>query len=216
MQRCPKCNRTYPDDAPAFCPQDGAHLIRENAAPPPPQQWPNQYQPNPYQPQANQAGYQPPPPDQQNPYAPQTPPASRRSKVYKIAWVVISVLSVIVVLLSIIGSLVRYGTKLEYGSLDLYYTKNVTEADAKKLGDYLKRQTELSTGNKKTVQLDKSGDTYQYRVVVKEGIDKDEQYIALYRDFANELSKNVFNGAKVEVDLCDKHLKTLKAVPMSG
>src|SRR5689334_5612715 len=26
MKTCPKCNRTYPDDAPGFCPQDGTPL----------------------------------------------------------------------------------------------------------------------------------------------------------------------------------------------
>lgn len=33
MQRCPICNRTYPDDAPAFCPNDGTRLLRGDAPP---------------------------------------------------------------------------------------------------------------------------------------------------------------------------------------
>jgi hypothetical protein len=31
MQRCTTCNQTYPDDAPGFCPNDGARLARDNA-----------------------------------------------------------------------------------------------------------------------------------------------------------------------------------------
>lgn len=33
MQCCPKCNRTYPDDAPAFCPNEGTRLLRNDAPP---------------------------------------------------------------------------------------------------------------------------------------------------------------------------------------
>ena len=32
MQRCPTCNRTYPDDAPAFCPHDATRLVHDAAA----------------------------------------------------------------------------------------------------------------------------------------------------------------------------------------
>ncbi len=108
-----------------------------------------------------------------------------------------------------------YGTKLEYGKGELYYTKNVTEAEAKKLGDYLTK-IKFFEGDGKTVQLDKSGDTYQFRMVVKEGLDKDEKYITASQEAAVEISKNVFEGAKVEVHLCDNKLKTLKVVTMNG
>ncbi|MDT5060618.1 MAG: hypothetical protein QOH63_1077 [Acidobacteriota bacterium] len=108
-----------------------------------------------------------------------------------------------------------HGTKLEYGKGELYYTKNVTEAEAKKLGDYLTK-IKFFEGDKKSVQLDKSGDTYQFRMVVKEGLDKDEKYLTAIPTAALELSKNVFDGAKVEIHLCDDQLKTLKVVPMNG
>jgi hypothetical protein len=108
-----------------------------------------------------------------------------------------------------------YGTKLEYGKGELYYTKNVTEAEAKKLGDYLNKE-KFFEGEGKTVQLDKSGDTYQFRIVLKEGLDKDEKYITGGRNAAIEISKNVFDGAKVEVHLCDNKLKTLRVVTMNG
>jgi hypothetical protein len=75
MKRCPKCQRTYPDDAPGFCVNDGAQLVNEEspaydpqktmmASPPPP---PPQYS-NPAPPQANQPpqpAWPPPPPQPQ-------------------------------------------------------------------------------------------------------------------------------------------------------
>jgi hypothetical protein len=32
MKRCPTCQRTYPDDAPDYCPNDGMRLVKEEAA----------------------------------------------------------------------------------------------------------------------------------------------------------------------------------------
>lgn len=76
MKRCPKCQRTYPDDAPNFCVNDGAQLFQEESqgydpqktmmasAPPPPP--PPQYSPQPPPPnQPPQANWPPPPPQQQ-------------------------------------------------------------------------------------------------------------------------------------------------------
>ncbi|HKC64902.1 MAG TPA: hypothetical protein VKB86_14765 [Pyrinomonadaceae bacterium] len=109
-----------------------------------------------------------------------------------------------------------YGTRLEYKGSDLYYTKNVTEAEAKKLGDYLVKNEFFTDQNKGgTAQLDKSGDTYQFRMVVKEGVAIDDKLVALFGSIARQISKDVFNGAKVEVHLCDNNLKTLKVVPMA-
>jgi hypothetical protein len=31
MKRCPSCLKTFPDDAPDFCPNDGMHLVKEEA-----------------------------------------------------------------------------------------------------------------------------------------------------------------------------------------
>src|SRR5437762_3327518 len=33
MKRCPSCQRTYPDDAPAFCVNDGARLVDDESQP---------------------------------------------------------------------------------------------------------------------------------------------------------------------------------------
>ena len=36
MKHCPTCNRSFPDDAPPFCNEDGARLVSESPTPPPP------------------------------------------------------------------------------------------------------------------------------------------------------------------------------------
>lgn len=79
MKRCPNCQRTYPDDAPGFCVNDGAALVPEEspaydpqktimASPPPPPQYPNPVSP-PMPPQQQQAAWPPPPPQQQGQWA---------------------------------------------------------------------------------------------------------------------------------------------------
>lgn len=97
MKRCPNCQRTYPDDAPGFCVNDGTQLVTEEApaydpqktilaSPPPPAAPPPQYNPAPPQapPPSPQQGYQPPneaagikPPTGWQPQPPQAqPPAA--------------------------------------------------------------------------------------------------------------------------------------------
>ena len=78
MKRCPKCQRTYPDDSPGFCVNDGAALVTEEApaydpqktmlasAPPPPAQYSNPQPPPAAQaPPPPQPMWPPPPPQQQ-------------------------------------------------------------------------------------------------------------------------------------------------------
>jgi hypothetical protein len=88
MKRCPTCQRTYPDDAPAFCVNDGTKLVDEAApqeydpqktilssvpmpppsSPPPPQQYSS-----PAPPPVQSPTQQPPPQQQQQPQQPYQP-----------------------------------------------------------------------------------------------------------------------------------------------
>jgi preprotein translocase subunit SecF len=104
-----------------------------------------------------------------------------------------------------------HGTKLEFNGGELYYTKNVTEAEAKKLGTYLVEQ-EFFDGKPKSVQLDKSGSTYQFRMVVQPEKQNDAATLEIMKAFGSQLSSGVFNNAPVEIHICDDQLKTLKVV----
>ena len=115
-------------------------------------------------------------------------------------------------LLLVIGlACAGYGTKLDYNGGELYYTDKVTEADAKKLGDYLVKE-EFFDGKPKTVQLNKEGSAYQFRMVVIKEKQNDAAAIEGMKDIAKELSANVFNNAPTEVHICDDQLKTLQVV----
>lgn len=102
----------------------------------------------------------------------------------------------------------QYGTKLEFNGGELYYTDKVSEQEAKKLGEYLVKQ-EFFDGREKTVQLDKSGSTYQFRMVVQKEKQNDEATKEMMKTFAGQLSDDVFGGAATEVHMCDEQLKTL-------
>ena len=108
----------------------------------------------------------------------------------------------------------NYGTKINFGeNNELYYTESVTSEQAQALGDYLvKGEFFANDGNDRTVQLNKSGSTYEFRMVVKTGLDQDQATIDLMKTIAADLSANVFKGESVDVHLCDDTLKTLKVV----
>jgi hypothetical protein len=77
MKRCPTCQRTYPDDAPAFCVNDGARLADEASIPAydPQKTIMASAPPPPYSnlaPPLNNPPY-PPPPQQQPVWPPQPP-----------------------------------------------------------------------------------------------------------------------------------------------
>ncbi len=105
----------------------------------------------------------------------------------------------------------NYGTMLEFNGGELYYTSSVSDREAYKLGEYLV-DAEFFDGEGKTVQINKTGNTYEFRMVVKTGIEKDEEFIQLFKLFCVELSENVFNGDSVDIHLCDEYLKTLRVV----
>jgi hypothetical protein len=105
----------------------------------------------------------------------------------------------------------NFGKEKTFNGVELYHTDKVTDAEADSLASFLLRQ-KFADGNTKTVQLTKSGNTYQFRFVVKEGIDKDPEYAKTTKFFASLLSADVFNGAPVEVHMCDDRLNTLKVL----
>jgi hypothetical protein len=108
----------------------------------------------------------------------------------------------------------NYGTKLNFGdNNELYYTDSVTLKEAQALGDYLvKADFFADDSNTRSVQLNKNGSTYEFRMVMKEGLDKDQDTIDLMKLFIVELSDNVFNGESVDAHLCDETFKTLRVV----
>jgi len=106
----------------------------------------------------------------------------------------------------------KNGNKLEFNGGELYYTNAVLKADALKLGNYLKNEG-FFNGEKRTVELDKNGKTWEFRMVVQKGTENDDQYINLFGFFSLQLSKAVFNNDPVDIHLCNDKLETLKVIP---
>jgi hypothetical protein len=124
---------------------------------------------------------------------------------------IITTILALTVLLAVGLACSTYGTKLEFNNGELYYTDNVTEADAKKLGEYLVKSS-FFDGKKLTVQLDKSGSTYQFRMVVVPEKQNDEATAILLKTFAETISEEVFNDAPTELHICDNELKTVRVL----
>jgi len=108
-----------------------------------------------------------------------------------------------------------YGKKKIFNGTELYYTSSITSQEAEKMGDYL-IESGFADGETKTVQINRVGNTYEFRMVVKKGIDQDQEYIDLGKQMAAEISQNVFNEKQVDVHYCDENLTTLRVMPMSN
>lgn len=109
-------------------------------------------------------------------------------------------------------SCIKNTSKLKFNEGELLFTKEVQKSDAQKLGNYLKNEG-FFNGEKRTVQLDKNGNTWEFRMVVKKGTENDDQYINLFGFFSLQLSKAVFNNEPVDIHLCNDKLETLKVIP---
>ncbi|PLX07349.1 MAG: hypothetical protein C0596_10395 [Marinilabiliales bacterium] len=107
----------------------------------------------------------------------------------------------------------NYGTKLTIDDMELYYTDEVSEDDAEAVGEYL-QELELTEGGERTAQITKDGDTYQFRMVIKEGHEDDPEVELLANIIAMGLSEEVFDGDEVEVHLCDDQLETIEVIEM--
>lgn len=127
----------------------------------------------------------------------------------RILTVRIAVLTVALIMVS--GCFLNWGKRLEFNGGELYYTQEVTEEEATRLGEYM-IESGFFDGNEKTVQIARNGTTYEFRMVIKEGLDQDEEYLWIAGIYALELSENVFEGNRTDIHLCDEHLQTLQVI----
>lgn len=113
------------------------------------------------------------------------------------------------------NSCTNYGKEKEFNGVQLFYTSSITESEVNSLGNYL-IESEFADGEYKTVQINKSGNTYEFRMVVKKGIEQDQEYCNLGKLMAAEISSEVFNGKQVDLHFCDENLETLRVLPMAS
>ncbi len=109
----------------------------------------------------------------------------------------------------VVLSIEGYGEKLEFNGTDVYFTEEVTEAEAQKLGEYLV-EAEFADGGSKSVQLSKRDSVYLFRMVVRDGIVEDSANDVTLLAMTYALSLAVFDGAPVELEACDDVFETLR------
>jgi hypothetical protein len=102
------------------------------------------------------------------------------------------------------------GKEKIFNGVQLYHAEGVSDTLANSLGNYL-ISSQFADGRAKTVQITKTGDTYHFRFVVKDGAEKDSSISQSTKYFASLLSADVFNGAPVRVEMCDNLMNTLKS-----
>ena len=93
----------------------------------------------------------------------------------------------------------------------MYQIKGFTEEEARKLGEFLEEKKWFDNG-RASVQLNKSGGTYEVRLVVKKGIEQDPEVIAAMKQWASDISKKGFGSAPLDIHLCDENLQTVRVV----
>ncbi len=117
-----------------------------------------------------------------------------------------------ILLLAAIGlfSCTNYGDKVSKDFVEVYYKDNISKEQAQQTLDLLYPSWNDS-GNQKSVQLIKTGDTVYFRMVVNEQKAKDIKDDS-YLQLANIISSSVFNGVPVNVDLTDNNFKTNRSL----
>jgi hypothetical protein len=103
------------------------------------------------------------------------------------------------------------GTKGEV----LYKGDGVTEADAKKLGEFLKSANYFSTEKRQSVQLMKSaGDAYEIRFAVdQKKVNERPDAVTEFGKLGAALSIEQFNNKPVNIFLCDANFKDFMSIP---
>lgn len=106
----------------------------------------------------------------------------------------------------------KLGQKLTFNGSDIFYLPPVQKEEVEKLGNHLVG-VGFFAGRPVTVQLLRRDKMLQFRVVVKPGLELDPQVANGARELSVELSRNVFNGDRVEIHFCDDMLQTKKVIP---
>lgn len=126
-------------------------------------------------------------------------------------------LALIFLVALILSSCNNYGTKIEYGQGELYYTANVTELEARNLGKYLNDVGMFPKGKEVSYQLDKSGENYIVKMPISdEKYVNDAAYLTDIQIVGGLMSKDVFTNKPVDFWLCDDGFNTLKVVPFKA
>ena len=97
---------------------------------------------------------------------------------------------------------------MNFGQVNMFFTKNAKRETANKLGEYLTR-TEFGD-SPVSVQLDKSDSAHHFKMVSYAEVWNDETWDPTFQEYAKELSDSVFNTEKVIFHITDNEFGTQK------
>jgi hypothetical protein len=109
-----------------------------------------------------------------------------------------------------------YGEKMTFGACELFYKNGVTAEEAKKLGDYLLSEGFFTEENPNSVQITKKDDIYIFHMVTKNEYFKDDNFAHTAGFMAMDLSTDVFDKNKVNIELADENFETRKEILCPG
>jgi len=105
-----------------------------------------------------------------------------------------------------------YGKKVKINDqLEVYAKKDATEAEAKKLGDYLST-LDNQNKNEKSFQLEKEKDAYTVRMVVPEEVVNQKEMESSFQALQYLIKENVFPGKTVKLILTDNTFNDKKTI----
>jgi hypothetical protein len=88
---------------------------------------------------------------------------------------------------------------------EVYYTRSVSKAEAEAVGHFLRKTGHFDGQSPKTVQIIREDDTYLLSIVVADLAWHDAAFVEECRGIGRGLSREVFDGAPVEVRLCTRN-----------
>ncbi len=94
---------------------------------------------------------------------------------------------------------------------DVMYSANVTDEIAQKTADFLVEYG-YSDDRAKTVSIEKTDAGYQFKAVVKEGAEKENANVVVFKLLRDIMKDSVFGGKPLEMHLCNDKLETLKVL----
>ena len=109
----------------------------------------------------------------------------------------------------------KYGDKLQFGNMDLYFSGDIKSENKTIIATNLDDIGFDKSSERKKVQFVKVGDTYQFRVVVNKGEENDDNYIAQCKKYAEDISSISLINAPVELYFCDDDFKTIRSFPQN-
>ena len=120
-----------------------------------------------------------------------------------------AVLPAVVVLLAAAGCGRGHGHRVRFGDgQEVYYKDGATEADARRLGEFLTRVGYFEGDGPRSVQIVRPGGVWQVRMVLREGAWDNQAAQRLLARTGADIGVEVLDGADLELHLCDGRLKT--------